>query len=449
MITMKQALQRIKGNLPRFLPENLLSGLADRIGLVTRDRTLTPPTTASLFLRQVLHGNVSVGELRRLALLDFTESAYCQARGRLPVGYFQQLTHTALREVQASLRNTRRGLWMGRHRIFLLDGSSFSMPDTEELRETFSYPSGQKEGCGFPTAHLLVRTDLEHGYILDAIPAPWHTHDMAHAEATHAGLRPGDVVLADRGFSSYAHLALLHKREVYAVFRMHQRQRVDFTPRRPHALPGDCSPEAKGKPRSRWLRSLGEQDQVVQYFKPKERPEWMSREEYARLPASMLVREVRFKVRDPNRRVKEVTLATTLLDAEKYSKEKLAKLYEQRWWVEEHLKQLKQQMQLDILRCKSVPGVLKEMYVIVTVYNVVRRVMAEAARKQGVRPNRISFADALYWLRYAKPGEEVPRLKEVPKRPGRAEPRKMKRRPKPYSFMIKPRAVWKQALMES
>jgi hypothetical protein len=230
---------------------------------------------------------------------------------------------------------------------------------------------------------------------------------------------------------------------------MHQRQIVDFTPGRAHATPNDSSADAKGKPRSRWIRSLGEQDQVVEYFKPKERPDWMSEADYAALPESIRVRELRFKVRDANRRVKEVTLVTTLLDPKKYPKDKLVRLYEKRWQVEEHLKSLKEQLQLGILRCKSVPGVLKEMYVIVAIYNVVRRVMVEAADKQGVRPDRISFADALYWLRYAEPGEEVPRLKEVPRRPGRAEPRAKKRRPKPYSLMTQPRDEWKQALMNS
>lgn len=448
MPTMNDALRRIKGNLSRFLPARLLARLASQTGKATRKRTLTPQTTTSLFFRQILQGNIPVGELRRLAGIDFTESAYCQARGRLSLGYFQSLNREIANDAEEHLRRDRRGRWRRKHRVFLLDGSSFSMPDTAELREAFGYPPGQKEGCGFPTAHLLIRTDLCHGTILDVLAAPWITHDLARARHAHSGLREGDVVVADRAFCSYAHLALLSQRGVHAVMRAHQRQHVDFTPGRGHADEGTPRGERAGKPRSRWVRSLGSEDQVVEYFKPKECPGWMSPEEYESLPASLLVRELRVKVLQEPRRVEEVTLVATVLDPGEHPKRAVGELFESRWGVEEHLKALKVQLHLRVLRTHTVLGVLKELYVTVSIYNLVRRVMSEAARNQNVRPDRISFADALYWLRYADSGEKVPTLKLIPQRPGRAEPRVKKRRDNRYPLMTVPREKAKQRLRE-
>ena len=144
-----------------------------------------------------------------------------------------------------------------------------------------------------------------------------------------------------------------------------------------------------------------------------------------------------------------LTLVTTLLDAGRYPKEVLARLYEKRWAVEVNLRHLKQTLGMDILRCATWRGVWKELLVFVIVYNLVRRVMLEAARRQGVEPERISFADALRWLREARRGEAAPRLRVNPLRPGRVEPRVRKRRPKQYNLMNKPRAVLRDALLHN
>ena len=129
------------------------------------------------------------------------------------------------------------------------------------------------------------------------------------------------------------------------------------------------------------------------------------------------------------------------------AKEVLARLYECRWGVEVNLRHLKQTMGMDVLRCETLQGVLKEVAMFVVAYNLVRRVMREAARRQRVQPNRISFVDALRWLRESKPGEDLPRLKVNPHRPGRVEPRVKKRRPKKFKLMNKPRKVLRAALL--
>jgi hypothetical protein len=446
MTSIAKALARIKASVADSLPETTLRAIADDLGLAYRRRTLTPVVTTYLFARQVLHGNAAVGELRHLSGLDFTDSAYCQARQRLPVAFFHRLHRAALGPGRALLDRDRSARWRG-HRVFLLDGSSFSMPDTAELRQEFGQPAGQAEGCGFPTAHLLAQFDLAHGFLIRAVPAPCHTHDMAHAALMHRDLAAGDVLLGDRAFCSYAHLALCARRGLRAAFRAHQRLIISFRPRRRHAGPGKVGPQEAGLPRSRWVKRLGREDQVVEYFKPRERPEWLTAEQYEALPGSVLVRELRFRVRIPGRRTRVVTVVTTLLDAERYPAKALAELYGRRWQVEVNLRHLKRTLGLDVLRCQTFAGVMKELLMFVVVYNLVRRVMAEAAQRQGVEGNRVSFVDALRWLRQARPGDELPRLRVVPARPGRCAPRVRKRRPKQYPLMRKPRAVLQAALL--
>jgi len=159
-----------------------------------------------------------------------------------------------------------------------------------------------------------------------------------------------------------------------------------------------------------------------------------------------VVREIRFAVTEPGYRTQQVTVVTTLLDAKRYSKRALAKRYGCRWQVETDLRHLKQTMGMDVLRCETYVGVVKELLVFVTVYNLVRRVMLQASRRQGVPPDRISFVDALRWLRQARPGEELRPLRVNPERPGRAEPRAKKRRAKSYPLLRQPRAKLREAL---
>jgi IS4 transposase len=190
------------------------------------------------------------------------------------------------------------------------------------------------------------------------------------------------------------------------------------------------------------------QDHVVEWIKPEGRPGWMTAEEYAKLPGTLTVRELRYQVGAKGFRTRSVTLVTTLLDAEVYPPEALADLYLARWRVELNFRHLKTTMKMDVLKCKTVEGVLKEMTVYAIVYNLVRVVMTEASRRQGVDVERISFAAALRWLAQAEPGDELPRLTVNPERPGRFEPRVRKRRPKQYPLMKKPRSVLRKAMLK-
>jgi len=168
-------------------------------------------------------------------------------------------------------------------------------------------------------------------------------------------------------------------------------------------------------------------------------PAWPTPELFASFPETLCVRELRYRVAQAGFRTHTVTLVTTLLEVDLYPAEALAELYRLRWQVETNLRHLKQTMGLDVLHCQRVAGVMKELTVFALVYNLVRVVMLEAAQRQGVALARISFVDALRWLSTARPGEPLPPLVVNPHRPGRVEPRAVKRRPKPYPLLTKPR----------
>jgi Transposase DDE domain len=264
MLTMTEALVRLKANCAEVLPERLIEQTCVNLELQFRRRTLTPVVTTYLFLQQVLNGNPAVGELRHLSKLEFTAAAYCQARNRLPVRFFQRLQRAVTGRCRRDDHLSPDELWHG-HRVFLADGSSFSMPDKPELQDLFGQPSGQAVGCGFPTAHLLTLFDAHSGWLLKAIPAAWNTHDLSQVALLHPELQAGDVLVGDTAFCSYAHLAWCKQRHLHGLFRGHQRTIFDFQPGRPHVPPGiHPKKEHKGMPRSRWIKRLGKHDQVVE-----------------------------------------------------------------------------------------------------------------------------------------------------------------------------------------
>jgi hypothetical protein len=320
------------------------------------------------------------------------------------------------------------------------------MPDTPTLQEHFGQSGKQLPGCGFPIAHLLALFHAGTGMVLPLLAAPLRTHDLSRVVELHPELRPGDVLVADRGLCSYPHLALLIQAGVHAVFRIHQKHIVDFTPGRPHVEPRARSRKHKGQPRSGWLRQLGDQDQCVAWRKPLTRPQWMDAKQFGQLPARLDVRELCYRVHRKGFRVQSVPLVTTLLDATLYTVEALAELYYARWGVETDFAHLKTTLGLDVLKCKTVDGVLKELIVFALIYNLARLVRRQAARHQHVALDRISFIDAVRWLAAARDDESLAVLVVNPHRPARYEPRVRKRRPKQYPLMQKPRHVLRKAL---
>jgi hypothetical protein len=437
--------EQFKQSWSEHLEDEAIRAACREAGHEWRDRKLDPVTTVRLFLLQILWGNTACNHVPRLAGMKLTGSAYCEARARFPLEALQTLLTRCTSGMSECVRET--GRWMG-HRLFMTDGSSFSMPDTEDLQKHFGQSGGQKKGCGFPTAHWLALVHFGSGLIEKVVPTPLRSHDLAGVSQLHPELEKDDVLLGDRAFCSFAHVALLLAGGIHGILRAHQKLIVNFTPGRPHVGPGGKAKAKKGQPRSRWIKKLGYQDQIVEWFKGPKAPAWMSAEAWAALPASFVVRELRYRITRPGFRVREVTLVTTLLDAEQYTKSDLAEAYSLRWNIETCFGHLKTTMKMDVLRCQTVCGVMKELTMFLLVYNMVRMVMLEAAKRQKVSVDRISFVDALRWLANARPGDELSELVVNPSRPGRYEPRACKRRPKQYDLLNKPRAVLREELLQ-
>jgi hypothetical protein len=440
-LTIPQILRQFKADVGKAIAAETILKICGYLQYVCRERVLGPVTTVHVFLVQILHGNTACTALSRLADVAFTAAAYCAARKRLPLALFKELLEHVCDALFPEVHTT--GRWRG-HRTWLLDGSSYSMPDTPELRAYFGQPSVQAKGCGFPVAHMLVLFHAGTGLLLRVLASPMRTHDMRHAATMHPELDEGDILIADRGFASFAHLALLFLRNMHGLFRCHQKQIVSFRVGRKHTR--QTKPR-KGLPRSRYVRRLGRRDQLVEYSKPKTKPTWMDKAKFASLPETLLLRELRFFTPQRGHRTRVITLVTTLLDPVAYPATALAELYLGRWQIEVNFRHLKTTMGLEVLHCKTVAGVLKELYMFAITYNLVRLVMLEASRRQGVPLDRISFIDALRWLRDAKTDTLLTALVINPARPDRLEPRVLKRRMKEYNLMKKPRHELRKALL--
>jgi hypothetical protein len=447
MPKLTQTLQRLKTEWAAQLQPDAIQAACDAVGYTEwRDRLLNPVVTVQVFLLHILHGNTACRHLPHLSGFNFSASAYCQARTKLPLGVLEHLLDSVGQSAQPTALDD--GRWHG-HRTFFVDGTGCSMPDTPILQEEFGQPGEQQPGCGFPVARLLALFHAGTGLLTQLVVSPLNTHELSRVPQIHPAMEPGDVLVTDRGLSSYAPIALLVQAGLHALMRVGARQIVDFTPHRPFVMPGTRrTPQIKGLPRSRWIMAHGQQDQRVEWFKPKTCPPWLDQETFEALPASLILRELRYQVSQPGFRSRLITLVTTLVDVAYYPKDDLAELYFKRWEAETHLRQLKTTMKMDVLHCKTILGVLKELTVFTLIYNLVRLVILQSAKHQQVDVERISFIDALRWLGAPDSGVALEALFVNPSRPNRVEPRVQKRRPKKYPFMTKPRHMLRKQLKQ-
>lgn len=432
--------QSVGSVLGEVIPsKRLMQWVKDEVG-DWRERVYSPFTTLVLFIEQVLGADHSCRDAVARALsarvadgqspCSLNTGPYCKARARLPVGLLEHLGREIGTRVCAE--QPKEWLWHGRQ-VKLVDGTTLSMPDTAANQKRFPQNRSQKVGLGFPLARLVAIVSLSCGSVLDWAVGPCkgkETGETALLWGLAQKLQPGDVLIADRAYAGYFMIAWLIQQGVDVVIRQHQRRHTDF----------------------RLGQRLGARDHLVSWTRPN-RPAWMSEALYASMPESLTMREAR---------VGGWTLASTLIDPKQVSKRELFTLYRQRWQVELDLRSIKNVMQMDILRCKSPEMVEKEIAAHLVGYNLVRTVMAQAACLSALLPRQLSFKTALqllnafeHNLRCCPRGRLASRHASVlgsiaqarlPNRPGRVEPRAIKRRPKSQPLLTKPRQVLQKEL---
>ena len=407
---------------------------------VWRDRIFTPMVTLWTFLAQVLEPDSACKKaVARVAIflsvtkgLDASHDpgAYCKARKRLPAKLLPQLTRIVAAKLAAKVEEKQ--LWHG-HRVKLVDGSSVAMPDTEENQAEYPQPTTHKPGCGFPVARITGVFDLITGALTDLAMGALSLGETVLLHTLWDSFEQGDVVVADRYFGSYADIALLRRRGVDGVYRLHQRRPADFR---------------KGT-------RLGRNDRLVTWTKGS-RPKWMTREEHAVLPETLTVRMVRVRCNVAGWRAEHVVVVTTLLDPKAYPAREITDLFLRRWEVETDLGHLKTTMKMDMLRTKSPDMVRRELWAHLFAYNLIRTLMWDAGSAHRVEPLRLSLKSAMAEMMALWPftaGAQRTRdlsrfyasllqfiaSHKVPLRPHRSEPRVRKRRPKNYRLMTEPR----------
>jgi len=422
---------------------NLLPGAE---GLAAGPRPFTPWTTFWLFLAQVLHG---AGVCRDAVCaaqawlsapggprLSSSSSAYCQARGRLPL----RLVRRAAQDIVDRLGHAVPPCWRGRI-VRVLDGSSLSMPDTPANQGRYPQPARQQPGCGFPVMRIAALFCLASGALLGLAHGPLSVPERTLGRRLWRWLEAGCVLLADRGFCGFADFWMLRQRGVDAVMRLHQRRSAGV----------------------KKIQRLAKNDWLVEWAKTGAAPRWMARQQWKALPGVLRLRHIEVRVDIPGFRTQSITVATTLLDPKAYPAQAFADLYRRRWNAELFLRDIKITMGMDVLRCKSPAMVHKERLMHWIAYNLVRAVMREAARRYHTDPLRLSLAGSRAAIEVWAPVLAATRSQrqrqrtladllwriahdKVPLRPNRAEPRARKRRPKNYPLLNKPRSQYKEIL---
>ena len=440
-----------------LLSEDDINNIAEDVGVdVAKEQEAgiiyTTPVTLWAFLSQMLFKGEQrscVAAVARVITLCIAlkreppspdSGTYCRARARLPIALVQRLTthvaDAAEREIPTDW------LWKDRH-VYLVDGTTVSTPDTPELQEEYHQPNSQKKGLGFPMIRVVVLMSFATAMLTGMAQGPYagkKTGETALFRELLDRLKAGDVVLADRYYCSYFMIALLRERNVDVVFRLHQGRTADFT---------------RGK-------RLGPGDHITTWHRPA-RPKWMSQDVYDSMPLTLEVREVQVCVSQPGYRVRSLVVVTTMTDAAVYSKNDLGELYHKRWLVELDIRVLKVHLGLDVLRTRRPEMARKELWVGFLAYNLIRQSILQAAWLRELSPRELSFTAAMQsvastWLILPWASEELANAlidahlqamgtHKIGHRPGRVEPRAIKRRPKPHALLTKPRQEARDELL--
>jgi len=408
-----------------------------------RKRLYPPLATLSMFLTQTLNPDSSCQNIVNIAAIDRTGAGlppgsiltggYCRARQRLPIKMVSSLVYKTGQLTDTMVPKQWR--WHGK-RVHLVDGTTLTMPDTKENQAVYPQQSGQKTGLGFPICRVVGVICLSSGTILNAAIGPY----KGKGGSEHALLRQllatfneGDLVLGDALYGSYFLLCALLRLGVDMVFEQlgARKSTIDFK---------------KGE-------RLGTNDHLIQLIKPKRQPEWMTKEEYEQYPDSLCIREVK---------VAGKVLITNQIFPECVSKADLKELYKQRWNIEVDLRNIKNTMGMGVLRCKTPAMNEKEIWIYFLAYNLIRLLMVQAALYTQLLPRQLSFKHSMQlWLAFSNqrhssdPATIKTNLlaliaqRKIGNRPGRAEPRAVKRRPKPFPLLMQIRAAAQKEIREN
>jgi hypothetical protein len=404
-----------------------------------------PDVTLWAFLSQVLDEDHSLeAAVARVIAFHLSQgreedissntAAYSKARSKLPEEVISNLVRESGKQMEENL--PKDWLWNNLHHLKLIDGSTISMPDTRENQAIYPQPDSQKEGVGFPIARIVTVISCATGAVLDLAVGPYSGKETGeHAllrQLMHA-FKKGDVVLGDCYYASFFLIAMLAKIGVNVIFPMHAARNCDF----------------------RVGKRLGKKDHMVEWLKPA-KPDWMDQETYDNMPSRLSIREVAIKSTRKGYRAKSRIIVTTFLDPAYVSRNDLGLLYSYRWWVELDLRSIKETLQMDILRGKTPEMVRKEIWVHLLAYNMIRKTMAQAACLHNKKPRELSFKLALHVIKsfresgiFSESNEKIYGAllkaivqKKVGNRPGRQEPRRVKRRPKAFPRLQRARSSY-------
>jgi len=367
---------------------------------------------------------------------------YCRARAKLSVAALRDLSCEVAEELEQAAQPN--WLWKGKHHAKLVDGFTFTMPDTPRNQATYPQQKSQKPGVGLPIARAVAIVSLATACVMDLTIAPYQgkeTGESALLRSILRSLTAGDITVMDRYYCSFMMIALLLSHGIHTCARKHHLRHSDF----------------------RGGKRLGKGDHLIVWTRPT-RPAWMDQTTYTHIPETLELRELRFNIVEPGRRTRTIDIITTLTDADEYTKEELAELYGFRWNTELDIRSIKSNLNLSHLRCKSPEMVCRELWTTILGYNLIRTTSAAAALLHAKRPRQISFTSTCQyvlasWMQLSSGLlgkahldsylslilKQIARC-EVANRPGRLEPRVLKRRRHGYPLMQKPRDVLRAEL---
>jgi hypothetical protein len=443
-------LSQIEDRLAPALPAGLL--LKPAAGDHSRQQVFTLARTWWCWVWQVLQANTSCREVVRqvqalLALgpgpeLEGGNSAYCQARAKLPLSLLEKAFAAS---AQSAEGRARPGLRLQGRPLKVVDGSGAHLADTPSNRAGFPPNKSQRPGGGFPYLRVVALFSAASGALLAKVTGSLRSSELSlFLAGLRSTLRPKDILLGDRAYGVYVVAALLQCGGVDLLARVSVRNRkVDF--RRAH-------------------QRLGPLDALFIWSKPKTPSPMIALREWLGLPSQITVRVLRVRVVRAGFRTRQLTLVTTLLDAALYPAAQLQQAYARRWRMELCLDDLKTTLGMQSLRCLTPAMVEKELLLFLTAHNFLRWIMAQAAHGQNAPLERISFkgsldafrqwTQALAQLGHAK--SKRPQRRRlwqrllqtlgkdlVPDRPGRKEPRAVKKRSK-YPHLNKSRHRYRE-----